>query len=61
MKQYVYLYCNFTDVHVRIFWLSYSDNSLEFTREIEEEKLEFLDAIYTYFEIFLRLESKIKI
>ena len=30
-----------TDVHVRIFWLSYSDTSWEFTREIEEEKLEF--------------------
>ena len=30
-----------TDVHVRIFWRSYYDTSWEFTREIEEEKLEF--------------------
>ena len=31
----------FTDVHVRIFWCSYSDTSYDFTREIEEEKMEF--------------------
>ena len=37
----------FTDVYVRIFWLSYSDTSLEFTREIGEEKFEFKDVIYT--------------
>ena len=30
-----------TDVHVSIFWRSYSDTSQDFTREIEEEKLEF--------------------
>ena len=30
-----------TDVHVRIFTRPYSDTSWEFTREIEEEKLEF--------------------
>ena len=35
-----------TDVHVSIFWHSYYDTSWDFTREMEEEKLEFQDAIY---------------
>ena len=43
--------------HEGIFWRSYSDASWEFTREIEEEKLE-KDAIYTCFETFLSLEPK---
>ena len=50
-----------TDVHVQIFWRSYSDIRWEFTREIEEEKFEFSDAIYTCVATFLSSEPKIKI
>ena len=42
LKQVIYLEdLDHTDIHVRIFWHSYSDTSWEFTREIEEEKFEF--------------------
>ena len=34
-------YKDFTHVHVRIFGRSYSDTNWEFTRDIEEEKMEF--------------------
>ena len=42
-----------TDVHVRIFWCYYYDTNKDFTREIEEEKLEYKDAIYTWFKTLL--------
>ena len=49
-----------TDFHVRIFCSSYYDTSWDFTREMDETKLEFSDAIYTYIETFLSLEQKVK-
>ena len=39
--KFIMSYLNLTDVHLRIFWRSYSDTSWEFTSEIEEHKLEF--------------------
>ena len=50
-----------TNVHVQIFWRSYSDISWEFTRKIDEEKFEFKDAICTCVATFLSLEPKLKI
>ena len=49
-----------TDVHARIFCLSYSDTSWDFNRYIEEENLEFQNAIHTCFEIILSLEPTSK-